>query len=354
MERQHEGGCEELESFLRLLGKEIKNSDDADEETYDLYAQDLPSSDLGIIDPKTTELQLTVAGRELTIHQSPGILSSARAGGTTGAVTWRITPLFATWISSASNPLSTHLNLFNSTTTTTTVIELGAGTSAIVGLLLAPRVGRYVLTDQAYVSKLVERNIHENWSSVVQQQQQQQQASFVGSGGSGSGGQGGKGKKGGGAGVGGKGSKKASSSTTGEEGGPGERLVFRALDWEQDTPTSSLAQPVAASFDLVVACDCIYNEALVDPFITTCVDICKLRGSSSSTTSDNGGRPTVVVVAQVLRNSDVFEAWIKRFVQDFRCWRVPDDLMIDGLKSEGGGGGTSGFVVHVGVLREGN
>lgn len=200
----------------------------------------------------------------------------------------------------------------------------------------------------------MERNIHENWSSVVQQQQQQQQASFVGSGGSGSGGQGGKGKKGGGAGVGGKGSKKASSSTTGEEGGPGERLVFRALDWEQDTPTSSLAQPVAASFDLVVACDCIYNEALVDPFITTCVDICKLRGSSSSTTSDNGGRPTVVVVAQVLRNSDVFEAWIKRFVQDFRCWRVPDDLMIDGLKSEGGGGGTSGFVVHVGVLREGN
>nr|CAF06067.1 hypothetical protein 29E8.340 [Neurospora crassa] len=309
MERHHEGGCEELESFLRLLGKEIKDLDDADEETYDLYAQDLPSSDLGIIDPKTTKLQLTVAGRELTIHQSPGILSSARAGGTTGAV-----------------------------------IELGAGTSAIVGLLLAPRVGRYVLTDQAYVSKLVERNIHENWSSVVQQQ-----APFVGSGG---GGQGGKGKKGGGGGGGGKGSKKAStSSTTGEEG-PGERLVFRALDWEQDTPTSSLAQPVAASFDLVVACDCIYNEALVDPFVTTCVDICKLRGSSS--TSDNGGRPTVVVVAQVLRTSDVFEAWIKRFVQDFRCWRVPDDLMIDGLKSEGGGGGTSGFVVHVGVLREGN
>ncbi|KAK3488082.1 uncharacterized protein B0T23DRAFT_407259 [Neurospora hispaniola] len=337
MERHHEGGCEELKSFLRLLGKEIKDLDDADEETYDLYAQDLPSSDLGIIDPKTAELQLTVAGRELTIHQSPGILSSARAGGTTGA-----------------GAPSSSLSSMTTSTTTTTVIELGAGTSAIVGLLLAPRVGRYVLTDQAYVSKLVERNINENWSSVVQQQQQQQQQqqpSFVGSGGGG--GQGGKGKKGGG-----KGSKKASSSSSSssatEEKGPGERLVFRALDWEQDTPTSSLAQPVAASFDLVVACDCIYNEALVDPFVTTCVDICKLRGSGSTTTTDNGGRPTVVVVAQVLRNSDVFEAWIKRFVQDFRCWRVPDDLMIDGLKSEGGGGGTSGFVVHVGVLREGN
>lgn len=65
--------------------------------------------------------------------------------------------------------------------------------------------------------------------------------------------------------------------------------------------------------------------------------------------------PTVVVVAQVLRNSDVFETWIKRFVKDFRCWRVPDGMLIDGLKSEGQaqGGGTSGFVVHVGVLREG-
>ena len=64
---------------------DLVNTTNQQTETYDLYAQDLPSSDLGIIDPKTTELQLTVAGRELTIHQSPGILSSARAGGTTGA-----------------------------------------------------------------------------------------------------------------------------------------------------------------------------------------------------------------------------------------------------------------------------
>ncbi|CCC08215.1 hypothetical protein SMACR_01763 [Sordaria macrospora] len=340
MERQQQEGrqrCEELESFLRLLGNEIKDLDDADEETYDLYAQNLPSSDLGIIDPKTTELQLTVAGRELTIHQSPGILSSARAGGTTGAVTWRITPLFVTWISSPSNPLSTHLDLLSPQST---IIELGAGTSAIVGLLLAPRVSRYVLTDQNYVAKLVEKNVSENWASVAQQQ-------------SGSGNSGGKSKKGG--------SKKPAPGAGAGAGGdgPGERLVFKPLDWETDTPTSSLAQPVSSSFDLVVACDCIYNEALVDPFVTTCADICRLRSSSSSSSSEGDGqgegskRPTVVVVAQVLRNSDVFETWIKRFVRDFRCWRVPDEMMIDGLKSEGQGGGTSGFVVHVGVLREG-
>ncbi|KAK3398615.1 hypothetical protein B0T20DRAFT_479366 [Sordaria brevicollis] len=334
MERQQkEELCEELESFLQLLGNEIKDSDDADEETYDLYAQDLPSSDLGIIDPKTTELQLTVAGRELTIHQSPGILSSARAGGTTGAVTWRITPLFATWLSSptTNNPLTTHLASLISPQST--IIELGAGTSAIVGLCLAPKVGRYVLTDQPYVSKLVERNILENWSAVSQSQ--------PGSGGGGGGGGGG-----------GKGRKGSKSGKGNAQEGPGERLVFRALDWETDTPTSQLAQPAAESFDLVVACDCIYNESLVDPFVSTCVDICRLR---STNTANGNVRPTIMVVAQVLRNSDVFEAWIKRFVQDFRCWRVPDEMLIDGLKSEGGqgGGGTSGFVVHVGVSREG-
>ena len=206
----------------------------------------------------------------------------------------------------------------------------------------------------------------ENWAAVSQQLQ---------SAGGGGGGSSGRGKKGGG------GSKQAKGNNAQDGPGPGERLVFRPLDWELDTPTPQLAHPASSSFDLVLACDCIYNESLVDAFVTTCVDICKLRrsasssgpgGSTSSSSSHlekgagggSGGRwrPTVVVVAQVLRNSDVFEAWIKRFIKDFRCWRVPDSLMIEGLKSEGGGGGgggggqggTSGFVVHVGVLREGN
>lgn len=195
------------------------------------------------------------------------------------------------------------------------------------------------------MAKLVERNITENWASVSQQQQQQ-----TSSGGS-------KSRKGGPS------KQKDKSGGGGAEAGgpgPGERLVFRALDWETDTPTSSLAHPVSSSFDLVLACDCIYNEALVDPFVSTCVDICKLRRHSDTTVAagDKKRPAAVVVVAQVLRDSDVFNAWIKRFVQDFRCWRVPDEMMIDELKSEGqggsgGGGGTSGFVVHVGVLREG-
>jgi hypothetical protein len=54
-------------------------------ETFLLFAQDLPSHNLGFVDPKAQSLAITVAGRDFTIYQSPGILASSRAGGTTGA-----------------------------------------------------------------------------------------------------------------------------------------------------------------------------------------------------------------------------------------------------------------------------
>jgi hypothetical protein len=54
-------------------------------ETFELFAQDPPSQNLGFIDSRATTLELTIAGRDLTIHQSPSVLSSNRAGGTTGA-----------------------------------------------------------------------------------------------------------------------------------------------------------------------------------------------------------------------------------------------------------------------------
>jgi len=53
------------------------------------------------------------------------------------------------------------------------------------------------------------------------------------------------------------------------------------------------------------------------------------------------------VVAQQLRSHAGFEAWLKAFQGGFRVWRVPDEMLVDGLK-EG-----SGYVVHVGVLRDG-
>lgn len=117
-------------------------------------------------------------------------------------------------------------------------------------------------------------------------------------------------------------------------------IIAKVLDWEVDEVTSSLVGVEGkSSFDVVIACDCIYNDALIDPLVQTCVDVCKLRSLSE------GGSPTVCVVAQQLRSAEVFEGWLKAFHKSFRVWRLPDEELIDGLKSD------SGFVIHIGVLR---
>lgn len=49
------------------------------------FTRPIPSQSLGFVDRDAATLDLCVAGRDLTIAQSPTLLSSDRAGGTTGA-----------------------------------------------------------------------------------------------------------------------------------------------------------------------------------------------------------------------------------------------------------------------------
>ena len=120
-------------------------------------------------------------------------------------------------------------------------------------------------------------------------------------------------------------------------------LVARPLDWETHEVTHELTSSESQkSFHAVIACDCIYNDALIEPLVQTCVDVCKLRLSEGP---DRKESPTVCIVAQQLRSAEVFEAWLKAFHRVFRVWRVPDEELTDGLRSN------SGFVIHVGILR---
>ena len=91
-----------LEDLLSSLGEDIC---DPEEECFLLFSREITSQDLGFLDAKATSLEITVSGRDLDIRQSPTLLSSNREGGTTGAVVWKITPLFAQWITSDSNIL---------------------------------------------------------------------------------------------------------------------------------------------------------------------------------------------------------------------------------------------------------
>lgn len=133
-------------------------------------------------------------------------------------------------------------------------------------------------------------------------------------------------------------SKKGAATPSTNAGG---NVTARSLDWETDEVTTSLTGSDSThSFDAVIACDCIYNDALIQPFVQTCIDSCKLR--LSDTTKDE---PAICIVAQQLRSPEVFEEWLKAFHKAFRVWRLPDETLIDGLKTD------SGFVVHVGILR---
>lgn len=56
-------------------------------ESFLLFSQQIPSQNLGFVDPKAKILDLTITGRDVRIRQSPGLLVANRKEGTTGAGT---------------------------------------------------------------------------------------------------------------------------------------------------------------------------------------------------------------------------------------------------------------------------
>ncbi|KAK5998319.1 hypothetical protein PT974_00696 [Cladobotryum mycophilum] len=219
-------------------------------------------------------------------------------------------PLFAEWISSSENVLFRTGKLDQNSS----ILELGCGISPLNALALASKVARYVLTDQPYVHKFIQQNLEENQPAATGPRRLA------------------------------KANKKGSTSktTAHQSGHHAADIRFQVLDWETDQVTASLTgTPDAASFDAVVACDCVFNYALVQPFVQACVDICKLRLADSETQ-----RPCLAIVAQQLRNDDVFRSWLTEFSTHFRVWRISDERLPEPLRPG------AGFVVHVGVLKE--
>ncbi|EFR05098.1 hypothetical protein MGYG_08107 [Nannizzia gypsea CBS 118893] len=341
----------DLLSLLDTIGHEVE---DAEDDAFIQFSNPIPSSNLGFIDPRSSTVELTVGGEELTIRQSPTILSSKRAGGTTGAVLWQVTPKLAEWLCKKDNALwkSSVLN------SESAVVELGCGTSAVLAVSLGPKVGCYAATDQEYVRKLFNENLRTNGKIASS-------SSYAGSTGSSR-----SGKK-----TERKGGKyhhhphphhrpererKNSPARRGDDGsgsgdcssgGVSEKIKFVPLDWELDSPDMlkrSISADIAEDdpgFDLLLACDCIYNDALIAPFVATCADICRLRPSVGE---ERPERPTLCVVGQQLRSHEVFEGWMKETLEVFRVWRVKDEVAGSTLAS-----GT-GYTVHILLLKGGN
>lgn len=244
-----------------------------------------------MLDPKTTVLNITIAGRDFEITQSPGMLQSQRGGGTTGAAVWQSTVRFAEWLKSPNNLLFTHSILYSDSI----VLELGAGISGIVPCLLSEKVRKVVSTDQAYTLKALQQNIIANLRAT-------------------------------------KPSTKKKTVT--------DNIEVLPLDWETDDASDFLRSAgLETGVDMIVACDCIYNYALITPFVQTCADLCRARHRSPST------NPTLCIIVQQLRQSEVCEQWLTAFHSSFRVWRVPSNLLSKNLQKD------SGFAVHVGIVR---
>ncbi|KAL2834284.1 hypothetical protein BDW59DRAFT_137642 [Aspergillus cavernicola] len=354
----------DVHNFLTTIGQEVE---DAEEESFLLFSQDIPSSNLGFVNSRATTLDITIHDQDYTIHQSPTLLSSSRAGGTTGAVLWKITPVFAEWISAtSSNPLWTHSLL----TPSSAVVELGCGISGLTALTLSPLITHFIATDQEYVHRLFRQNLECNppsrprihlsskgttTSSNSKGKRQSTKASSK---------------------INPSSSSSGSSSGSGSGSGIHPNITFTSLDWELDHP-ETLKQSISIhptqppnpkqpnskdmdddgeeedkGFDILLSCDCIYNESLIAPFVRTCAEISRLRPICTPLTSSDSGKatktrqqPTICIIAQQQRSPDVFEAWLAETMKYFRVWRVSDELLGQGLS------GGSGYLVHILVLR---
>ncbi|KAI6803296.1 hypothetical protein KC363_g2551 [Hortaea werneckii] len=272
---------------------------DAYEETFDLFSHDHTLSNLGMLDPKAHEIELTVGGQDFLIAQSPGALQSGRKEGTTGAAVWQSSIRAAEWLAHPENVLFARGLL----TGEGLVLELGSGISALVPCILARRVRQVVATDQQHVLKLLQQNIEKNLQMFQ-------------------------------------------TGTRKKVAEDSQRQVRAlALDWEEDDiPKQLNANDLGTGVDVVLACDTLYNYALIEPFVQSCVEICRSRQAYREQTASEV-RPTACVIVQQLRQAEVFEQWLETALRYFDVWRIPNDSLSDGLR-EG-----SGFSVHICVLK---
>ena len=258
-----------------------------------------------MVDADAKELDITICGRNFAIKQSPGVLQSKRAGGTTGAAVWKVSVHFSEWLGSSTNPLFRDGIL----DTSSVVIELGSGISGLVPSMLSPRVGSVIATDQQYAVKLLQENIQAN----------QTKSKPV----------------------------KAGNKTSGLHPRTNNTEVL-PLDWEEDDIKAFLRlRSLENGVDAVIVCDCVYNYAVIQPLVQTCVDICSARAGWEGTRGTTiEPTSTLCIITQQLRQPDVFESWLRSFMAAFHVWRLPDSMLTDALSE------TSGFVVHVGILRK--
>ena len=250
-----------------------------------------------MVDDKSSSLSIEVAGDVYEIRQSPGLLTSANAEGTTGAALWKISPLVADWLVDQTNALWSSETLHANST----VVELGCGITGLIGCAMSKRIATYVLTDQRSIIKLLQQNVTANASKGPTSRLKARYA------------------------------KKQAASL-----GLSSNVHVLELNWETDD--ASIVDEVLMSdqpIDLVVVCDCVFNDFLLEPLVNMCQKLC----------SRSGEKQTVLLIAQQLRSDEVLSAFFSILLREFRVWRISNHGLPTSLHYG------SGFAVHIAILR---
>ena len=262
-----------------------------------MFSHDFPQRSLGMIDNKASNLEVDIGGVTYDIRQSPGLLTSSNAEGTTGAALWKISPLVATWLIDRASILWS-IGILNPDAV---VVELGCGITGLIGLVMARQVSKYVLTDQRSVLKLLRENVDDNTPLPNISKPK------------------------------GRNSKKVSPSA-----GDDDKARVMELNWETDDADAldDVLCP-GEDIDLVIVCDCVFNDFLLQPLVTMCRKVC----------SRSPERKTALLIAQQLRSDEVFSAFMGILLRQFHVWRLSDASLPPTLQNG------SGFAVHLAFLR---
>ncbi|KAK9256928.1 hypothetical protein V1507DRAFT_448554 [Lipomyces tetrasporus] len=264
---------------------------------------------------------------ELEIHQSLELWNSQHEKSTTGAVLWKISPLLAEWVLTPGTVFH-HLFFGNRECGSgPEIIEIGAGISGILTCalsipLFAGENGSYIATDQSHILPLLKKNIVSNIHAIQQATAHWTHRANVspyksititandkesqGESGEWKGRQDNLRRK-----V--KSpdhdvhSHRSRGSRSRESELSGPRVEVLELDWEHATSDvrfirdllwTSRDDEVEAKkgFDVVIACDSVYNDFLISPFVNTL----KLLA----------GENTHILIGMQLRSHDVLEAFL--------------------------------------------
>lgn len=255
---------------------------------FDLYISHPPESDqdLGYVNRKYDDITVTLSQSniDVNIRQSLSQLASGTQSSSTGFVCWQTSPRLIDWI--ISEPKCPLYDCFQKPHLK--VVELGAGIAGIGASVLGPKCLQYICMDQKHILKLLKQNIVNNivapfYSTTIDQDTRPKQ-------------------------------NQATS-----------QIEVIEFDWEYIADGVYNYQQISNEPpDLIIACDTVYNEYLIRPFLMALKTLM--------------GRNTGGLIAIQMRDAQVLEMFVMEMATQFTVYQVPGQLLSKEL--------IRGFVVY--------